>query len=114
MQDLLRLKNSLVKQLTASVKELRTSATNYAQAEHDYKILVSTEALKLRDSGTAVSMINLVVYGLPSVAKARFDRDVALGIYEANKEAINSIKLQLRLIGEQMQREWTNENDNAG
>ena len=108
MQDLIQQRNSLTRQLSASVKELRNTGTDYAQKEHDYKVLVSNECLKLRDAGTAVTMINLIVYGLPSVAKARFDRDVALTIYEANKEAINSLKLQLRLIEGQMSREWTN------
>ena len=51
-------------------------------------------------------MIDKTCYGIPSVAEARFKRDVAETVYTANKEAINSIKLQLRLIEGQIQREW--------
>lgn len=101
-----------IKQLEVSVKELRTSGTNYAKAERDYKILLRQECLKLRDEGMAIGMIDKTCYGLPTVAEARFQRDVNKTIYEANIEAINSLKLQMRLLEGQINREWhTNVND---
>ena len=93
-------------QLDISVKKLRQSGTDYAQAERDYKVLLRTECLKLRDEGMAIGMIDKTCYGIPSVAEARFKRDVAEAVYKANLEAINSIKLQMRLIEAQLQREW--------
>ena len=54
----------------------------------------------------AVGMIDKCCYGIASVAEARFRRDVAEAIYKANQEAINSIKLQMRLIEAQISREW--------
>lgn len=93
-------------QLELSVKELRKNGTAYAQAEKDYKILLRQECLKLRDDGMAIGMIDKTCYGIPSVAEARFKRDVAESIYKANQEAINSIKLEMRLIEGQLQREW--------
>jgi hypothetical protein len=90
-----------------SIKQLRTSGTNYAQAERDYKVLLRSECLKLRDEGMAIGMIDKTCYGIPSVAEARFKRDVAEAVYKANLEAINSIKLQLRLLENQIQREWS-------
>lgn len=95
-----------IKQLEVSVKELRTSGTNYAKAERDYKILLRQECLKLRDEGMAIGMIDKTCYGLPTVAEARFQRDVNKTIYEANIEAINSLKLQMRLLEAQISREW--------
>ena len=94
-------------QLEMSIKQLRTNGTNYAQAEKDYKVLLRQECLKLRDDGMAIGMIDKTWYGIPSVAEARFKRDVAEAVYKANLEAINSIKLQLRLIENQIQREWS-------
>lgn len=94
------------KQLEYSVKELRKSGTAYAQAERDYKIMLRTECLKLRDSGMAIGMIDKTCYGIPSVAELRFKRDCAEAVYKANIEAINSIKLQMRLIESQIEREW--------
>lgn len=97
-----------IKQLEISIKELRNSGTSYATAERDYKIKLREECLKLRDSGMAITLIDKTCYGIPSVAEARFKRDVAEAVYKANLEAINSIKLQLRIIENQIQREWTN------
>ena len=94
------------KELEISIKSLRQSGTKYAQAEKDYKVLLRQECLKLRDEGMAIGMIDKTCYGIPSVAEARFKRDVAEAVYKANLEAINSIKLQMRLIENQLQREY--------
>ena len=49
----------------------------------------------------------MTAYGIPKVAEARFERDVAEAVYRANQEAINSLKLQLRLMDAQLSREWS-------
>lgn len=95
------------KQLDISIKQLRITGTEYAKAERDYKVLLRQECLKLRDEGMAIGMIDKTCYGIQSVAEARFRRDVAEATYRANQEAINSIKLQMRLIEGQLQREWS-------
>lgn len=97
-----------IQQLDYSIKTLRTNGTAFAQAEMNYKILLRQECLKLRDEGMAIGMIDKTCYGIPSVAEARFKRDVAEAIYKANLEAIQSIKLQMRLIENQISREWEN------
>lgn len=94
------------RELETSIRLLRQNGTAYAQAEKEYKMLLRQECLKLRDEGMAIGMINMTAYGIPSVAEARFKRDVAEAVYRANQEAINSTKLQLRLIESQLQREW--------
>ena len=95
-----------IRELEISIRQLRTSGTDYAEAERDYKILLRQEVLKLRDEGQAIGVITLTCYGIPSVAEARFKRDTAEAIYKANLAAINSIKLQLRLLESQIQREY--------
>ena len=92
-----------------SIKQLRRSGTEYAEAERAYKVLLRQECLKLRDEGMAIGMIDKTCFGIQSVADARFKRDVAEVVYKANLEAINSIKLQMRLIEAQLQREWGNQ-----
>lgn len=98
-------------QLDISIKTLRRSGTEYAEAEKKYKILLRQECLKLRDEGMAIGMIDKTCYGIPSVAEARFQRDVAETVYKANQEAINSLKLQMRLIEAQIEREWGSLNE---
>ena len=96
-----------IRELEASIRTLRASGTNYAQAERDYKVLLRQECLKLRDSGMPIGMIDKTCYGIPSVAEARFKRDVAEAVYKANQEVINSTKLQIKIIESQIQREYT-------
>ena len=110
--DLLNELNEKTQELQVSLKQLRKTGTKYAEAERDYKILLRKEVLKLRDEGQAIGVITLICYGIPSVAEARFKRDVAEAIYKANQEAINTIKLQIRLIESQIQREYTNTPNN--
>ena len=110
--DLMNELQAKINQLNISVKELRKSGTAYAQAERNYKILLRQECLKLRDEGMAIGMIDKTCYGLPTVAEARYLRDVAKTVYEANQDAINSLKLQIRIIESQINREFnTNLND---
>ena len=101
-----------IKELNISIKKLRETGTEYAEAEKEYKITLRQEALKLRaEKGMPVTLIQQVVYGVPDVAEKRFTRDVKEAIYRANQEAINSTKLQIRVIESQLQREYGNINN---
>lgn len=104
--DLYQELQSKTRQLDTSIKQLKQSGINYAQAEKDYKILLRMECLKLRDDGMAIGLIDKTCYGIPEVAEAKFKRDAAEAVYKANMEAINSIKLQMRLLENQIGREW--------
>lgn len=98
-----------VELLQASLEKLKETGRAYAKAERDYKVLLRQEVLKLRDEGQAIGVITLTCYGIPSVAKARFERDVTESIYKANQEAINTYKLKIRLLEAQISREWGND-----
>ena len=106
MNDLYNELQTKTKQLDTSVKLLRTNGTDLAQKEHDYKVRVATKVFELKEEGTPATLINLVIYGDREVAKLRLDRDIAEVVYNANQESINSIKLQLRLIQSQLDKEW--------
>lgn len=93
--------------LDVSIRMLRETGTALADAERDYKIRLRAEALALRDSGMPVTLIQLTVYGIEEVAALRHERDKAEVIYRANQDAINAIKLEMRLIESQIEREWS-------
>ena len=94
--------------LDQALRTLRANGIAYAEAEKNYKEMVSKESMRLRDEGMAVGMIDKVIYGLPSVSVLRFKRDCAKVVYEANQEAINITKLEIKIIESQLQREWGN------
>lgn len=106
--DLYNNLQDLIVRLNNSVKMLRKYGNELAQAERDYKITLRQEALKLRtEKDMAVTLINQIVYGIPEVADKRFKRDVAESMYATAQENINSLKLQIRILESQLQREWS-------
>lgn len=93
------------KELDYSVKELRKSGTAYAEAERIYKIKLREWCLKLRSQDMPIGLIDKTCYGIPEIAELRFKRDCAQAVYRANLEAIQAIKLEVRIINEQLTRE---------
>ena len=105
-QDLYNQLNSLTSQLDMSLKQLRSNGRDYAEAEKNYKMELTKQALLLREQQMAITLIDKTVYGYPNVAELRFKRDVAESIYKANQEAINVLKLKIRLLDNQISKEY--------
>ncbi|MBR4486090.1 hypothetical protein IKS57_01800 [bacterium] len=104
---------ALTERLNVSVVKLRDYGKDLAEKERDYKITLRQEALKLRqEKNMPVTLISQIIYGVPEVADKRFKRDVAETMYNTAQENINSIKLQLRILESQIQREWGVNNGN--
>lgn len=107
--DLFNDLQGLTNRLNQSIKLLAKYGRELAETERDYKITLRQEALKLRtEKDMPVTLIQQVVYGIPEVAKKRYERDVAEAMYQTAQENINSIKLQIRVIEGQLNREWCN------
>ena len=106
--DVLNELNNLIQQVDYSIKKLSENGRSYAEAERDYKIELMQEVMKLRDEKIPVTLIQLVAYGKKNVAEKRFERDCKEAIYKANQESINVTKLKIRVIENQLQREYAN------
>lgn len=104
--DLYEKLEKLMAELTFSIRKLRGSGEALAAAERNYKLELTKKALELREGGMAVTLIDTIIFGHPTIADLRFKRDIAKVMYEANIEHINATKLQLRLIEAQISREW--------
>ena len=92
--------------LDAAVKELRSMGTALAEAERDYRIAKAKAILEEREKGTPATVTLDIVKGRKDIANLCFKRDCAEVVYKSALEAINSTKLQLRLLESQVQREW--------
>jgi hypothetical protein len=93
------------RELDVCIRELRKSGTAYAEAEKTYKIKLREWCLRLRSQDMPIGLIDKTCYGIPEIAELRFKRDCAQAIYRANLEAINAIKLEIKIINEQLGRE---------
>lgn len=98
----------LIEKLNGSIKILAKYGNDYAETEKNYKIALRQEALKLREDKTPVTLINQIVYGVPEVAEKRFKRDVAEAMYKTALENINVLKLQIKILENQLEREYGN------
>ena len=97
--------------LDAAVKELGTRGRAYAQAEKDYRVAMARKILEERDKGTPVTIISDICRGHTEIAKMRFERDCAEVVYKSALEAINAMKLQIRVLDAQVGREWSAPDD---
>lgn len=109
MEEYVNQITALTDRLKSSIKTLARYGNELAAAERDYKVCLRKEALTLRsEKGMPVTLIAQIIYGVQEVADKRFKRDVAETMYNTAQENINSIKLQLRLLESQLNREWGN------
>ena len=96
--------NDLSVKLTQGIKLMGKYGREYADAERVYKVALAKKALELRDKGMPVTLIDKVIYG--KVADERFERDTAEVMYKTSQEHINAIKLQIRILDNQIDREY--------
>ena len=97
--------------LDISVKELRKTGSQYAESYTSYRIAVAKELMLLRDNGVPVTIAYDIARGKPEIAKLKFNEIRDEAIYKANLESINATKLEIKILNEQLQREWTNIQD---
>lgn len=98
--------NKKINELNSLTKMYAEYGSKYAQAEHDYKVEVSKEVMRLKADGQAATLINLIVYGQPQVAKLRLQRDLAEVMYNACTEQINSTKLVIKVMESQLKMDY--------
>lgn len=92
--------------LDQAVKELRARGTAFARADRDYRVAKAQAILDERAKGTPATITLDLVKGREDVAKLKFEAECAEVVYKSALEAINALKLQLRLLESQVQREW--------
>lgn len=104
--DLIRNLEELSDRCDELVIDLARQGDLFAQAEYNYYLQKTKTAYRLKDEGVPISMIQMVVKGEPEVAILMREMRIAESRYEATKEAINNVKLQMRTTDSQIKREW--------
>lgn len=105
--DLFNKLQDLQKQLDVAVKQLRHTGGEYATAYTEYRIALAQELVKLRNENIPVTICSDLARGNRDVAKKKFNEISTEAIYLANKESINALKLQIKVIQEQLDKEWS-------
>ena len=94
------------KELDVAIKSLRKTGQDYAKAYTDYRVALAKELLILKNEGYAITLAGDIARGKPEIAHLKFEEISKEAIYIANKESINATKLQIRVLENQIQREW--------
>lgn len=81
---------------------------DYAKKEYQYRVELSKELVRLRAEGQAVTHLADIARGKESIARMRFDRDIAEGLVKSAEEGINFYKLKIRELEAQYSREYGN------
>lgn len=97
-----------INQLNVAIKELATTGSQYSKSYTQYRIALAQEIVRLKDEGMAITLCYDIARGKPDIARLKFAeiRDEAL--YKANQENINALKLQIRILESQLEREYNN------
>jgi len=106
------LTNELEKRLNdldKSIKLLRHSGENYAEAYTKYRVALAQKLVELKNDGYAITLAGDIARGDREIAKLKFKEISTEAIYKANLESINATKLAIKIIQEQIGREWSNE-----
>ena len=92
--------------LTKALEQYKQRGREYAKAQRDYRVLLRQEILKLRVEGVPVTIISDLARGEDKVAEAKQNEVIQESLYKSCQEAINTYKLQIRILQEQINKEY--------
>lgn len=107
MEDLERMKN-LNDLLTAALSEYKVRGIEYAKAFKKYRTLLSQKLLELKAEGMPVTIAYDVARGIKEVADAKEQEIITECLYKSCQEAINTYKLQIKILQAQITTEYNN------
>ncbi len=91
--------------LTSALGEYKKRGQEYARAYANYRKLVAQELLKLKAEGMPVTIAYDIARGKEEVAQAKEHEIIAECLYKSCQEAINTYKLQIKILQEQINKE---------
>lgn len=110
MSDPMDLTQSLRQQrilLIDCVQAMKDTGRKLAQAEYKYKVSLRQEILRLHiEDSVAWTSCYTLAQGEEMVSKLRLDRDIKKSDYDVCREKINACKLEIRLLEEEIKRDW--------
>lgn len=98
--------NNKSQQLDIQIKTLAHNGSEYAKAYTSYRVALAKELVKLKDEGYAITLAGDIARGKPEIARLKFNEISKEAIYKANLESINATKLQIKILENQVEREW--------
>ena len=92
--------------LTTALVEYKKRGTDYAKAYKNYRVLLSQELLKLKAEGMPVTIAYDIARGTEKVATAKEQEIITECLYKSCQEAINTYKLQIKILQENINKDY--------
>lgn len=105
MEELIKLQE-LNNYLTMALTEYKKRGKEYAETYKNYRVLLSQELLKLRAEGMPVTIAYDIARGTENVAKAKEQEIITECLYKSCQEAINTYKLQIKILQENINKDY--------
>lgn len=106
MQDLIARRDEILDELSKEVGLMRSSGQQLAENEAKYRMRIRTETLLERSEGTPATLVRDLVRGIREVAELKQQAMCSEALYKSSQEKINVLKLELRTVEADIQREW--------
>lgn len=107
--DLLEEMNRLRNLLNVALTEFKNRGMTYAKTYANYRKLLAQELLRLKAEGMPVTIAYDIARGKEEIANAKEQEIIAETLYKSCQEAINSYKLQMKILQEQIEKEYHSE-----
>jgi hypothetical protein len=98
--------DALLNELMIATNSLDSKGREFAIKESEYRVVLRKALIVGRAEGYPVTILRDICLGLDEVANARLMRDIAQAQYDAMKERINTLKLHIRMLDEQIRRDF--------
>ena len=73
----------------------------------NYRVKLAQKIAELEATGRPVTNLLYIAKGDKDVARAKYEEICKEAIYKANLESINAIKVNIRILDTQYQKEWS-------
>lgn len=97
-----------IETLNIAINELKENGKKYASSYSKYRIELAKELTRLKNEGVAVTLAYDIARGKEEIANLKFEEIKCESYYKASQERVNVLKLQIRILDSQLQREYTN------
>ena len=106
--DLLEQMKQLNDLLKLALGEYKKRGMDYAKAYSNYRMKLAQELLRLKAEGMPVTIAYDIARGKEEIAKAKENEIITECLYKSCQEAINTYKLQIKILQEQINKEYNN------
>ena len=92
--------------LNSAISEVKKRGRELAEAEREYRVELAKDILIKRADKFPVTIIGDICRGKEEIAELKLKRDISESLYKSVLEAINCYKLQIKIIENQLEREY--------